>query len=203
MAVPQRKGDPLVVYDRRRRARRDHRRVPGRTARGLREGRHDHRGQRVADLRRRRRRLGDVRRARRSSSDSRPWASSSATARSPAPTRPCSPSPRGPSCKPRRRPASTSMASTSSRSTRRSPRSDWPRPTTWESTRTKVNVNGGAIALGHPVGMSGTRVALTALHGAPPPRRRRGRGRTVRRGRSGRRGDPALSLVGYELATSS
>ena len=26
----------------------------------------------------------------------------------------------------------------------------------------KVNVNGGAIALGHPVGMSGTRVALTA-----------------------------------------
>ncbi|MGD1013181.1 MAG: acetyl-CoA C-acetyltransferase [Acidimicrobiales bacterium] len=27
----------------------------------------------------------------------------------------------------------------------------------------RVNVNGGAIALGHPVGMSGTRVALTAL----------------------------------------
>ena len=26
-----------------------------------------------------------------------------------------------------------------------------------------VNVNGGAIALGHPVGMSGTRVALTSL----------------------------------------
>ena len=24
-----------------------------------------------------------------------------------------------------------------------------------------VNVNGGAIALGHPIGMSGTRVALT------------------------------------------
>lgn len=28
----------------------------------------------------------------------------------------------------------------------------------------KVNVNGGAIALGHPVGMSGTRVALTSLY---------------------------------------
>jgi acetyl-CoA C-acetyltransferase len=28
-------------------------------------------------------------------------------------------------------------------------------------TDDKVNVNGGAIALGHPVGMSGTRVALT------------------------------------------
>jgi acetyl-CoA C-acetyltransferase len=27
----------------------------------------------------------------------------------------------------------------------------------------KINVNGGAIALGHPVGMSGTRIALTAL----------------------------------------
>jgi acetyl-CoA C-acetyltransferase len=28
---------------------------------------------------------------------------------------------------------------------------------------TKLNVNGGAIALGHPVGMSGTRLALSAL----------------------------------------
>ncbi|HVB71689.1 MAG TPA: acetyl-CoA C-acetyltransferase [Acidimicrobiales bacterium] len=28
---------------------------------------------------------------------------------------------------------------------------------------TKINVNGGAIALGHPIGMSGTRLALTAL----------------------------------------
>ena len=27
-----------------------------------------------------------------------------------------------------------------------------------------VNVNGGAIALGHPIGMSGTRVALTLIH---------------------------------------
>jgi acetyl-CoA C-acetyltransferase len=27
-----------------------------------------------------------------------------------------------------------------------------------------VNVNGGAIALGHPIGMSGNRVALTILH---------------------------------------
>lgn len=28
----------------------------------------------------------------------------------------------------------------------------------------KINVNGGAIALGHPVGMSGTRIALSALY---------------------------------------
>ena len=34
----------------------------------------------------------------------------------------------------------------------------------------KINVNGGAIALGHPVGMSGTRAALTPLRVAPPGR---------------------------------
>ena len=28
----------------------------------------------------------------------------------------------------------------------------------------KVNPNGGAIALGHPLGMSGARLALTAVH---------------------------------------
>jgi acetyl-CoA acyltransferase len=28
----------------------------------------------------------------------------------------------------------------------------------------KLNVNGGAIALGHPLGVSGTRLVLTALH---------------------------------------
>jgi acetyl-CoA C-acetyltransferase len=27
-----------------------------------------------------------------------------------------------------------------------------------------TNVNGGAIALGHPIGMSGNRLALTILH---------------------------------------
>ncbi|MFQ5898457.1 MAG: acetyl-CoA C-acetyltransferase [Candidatus Methylomirabilia bacterium] len=38
--------------------------------------------------------------------------------------------------------------------------------------REKVNVNGGAIALGHPVGASGARLALTLLHEL---RRRKGR----------------------------
>jgi acetyl-CoA C-acetyltransferase len=28
----------------------------------------------------------------------------------------------------------------------------------------KLNVNGGAIALGHPIGCTGTRVAVTLLH---------------------------------------
>jgi acetyl-CoA C-acetyltransferase len=45
-----------------------------------------------------------------------------------------------------------------------------------------VNVNGGAIALGHPIGMSGNRLALTLLHEL----RRRGGGRAVWRRRSGR-----------------
>ncbi len=30
--------------------------------------------------------------------------------------------------------------------------------------RAKVNVNGGAIALGHPIGMSGARLLLTLAH---------------------------------------
>jgi acetyl-CoA C-acetyltransferase len=38
-----------------------------------------------------------------------------------------------------------------------------------------VNVNGGAIALGHPIGMSGNRLALTLLHEL----RRRGGGTGV------------------------
>ena len=29
---------------------------------------------------------------------------------------------------------------------------------------TKVNVNGGAIALGHPIGASGTRILVTLIH---------------------------------------
>ena len=39
----------------------------------------------------------------------------------------------------------------------------------------KVNVNGGAIALGHPVGMSGTRLTLTSLYEL----RRRGGGQAI------------------------
>jgi acetyl-CoA C-acetyltransferase len=33
-----------------------------------------------------------------------------------------------------------------------------------ELDRTKVNVNGGAIALGHPLGASGTRLVMTVLY---------------------------------------
>jgi hypothetical protein len=55
----------------------------------------------------------------------------------------------------------------------------------------KVNVNGGAIALGHPIGMSGARIVL---HLALELRRRGGgvgAAGAVRRRRPGRRADPA------------
>ncbi len=55
----------------------------------------------------------------------------------------------------------------------------------WDPAR--VNVNGGAVALGHPIGASGARVLVTLLHamkargarygiGHPMPRRRECRG---------------------------
>jgi acetyl-CoA C-acetyltransferase len=34
----------------------------------------------------------------------------------------------------------------------------------WEDTMDIINVNGGAIALGHPVGSSGCRIIVTLLH---------------------------------------
>ena len=55
----------------------------------------------------------------------------------------------------------------------------------------KVNVNGGAIAVGHPIGMSGARITLhAALELKRNAARLRRRG-TVRRRRPGRRADPA------------
>jgi acetyl-CoA C-acetyltransferase len=53
----------------------------------------------------------------------------------------------------------------------------------------KLNVNGGAIALGHPIGMSGTRVALTALYEL---RRRGGELAAVALCGGGGQGDAAL-----------
>jgi acetyl-CoA C-acetyltransferase len=50
----------------------------------------------------------------------------------------------------------------------------------WE----KVNVHGGAVALGHPIGASGARVLVTLLHAL--------------RGRGGRRGVASLCLGGGE-----
>jgi acetyl-CoA C-acetyltransferase len=38
----------------------------------------------------------------------------------------------------------------------------------------KVNVNGGAVALGHPVGASGARILVTLLHAMKAAGKRRG-----------------------------
>ena len=68
VAIPQRKGDPVIVEEDEGVRPGHHHRVTRRPAARVREGRHDHRRQRVADLRRRRRgrssRVAEGRRAR-------------------------------------------------------------------------------------------------------------------------------------------
>ena len=54
--------------------------------------------------------------------------------------------------------------STSSSSTRPSPASRSPASASSGWTPARVNVNGGAIALGHPLGMSGARLATMLVH---------------------------------------
>ena len=77
----------------------------------------------------------------------------------------------------RARRARRRRTSTSSSSTKRSPRSRSRSCASWVSTRRKVNVNGGAIALGHPIGASGARdpddADLRAAEARRRPRRRR------------------------------
>ena len=34
----------------------------------------------------------------------------------------------------------------------------------WAGTPSKINVNGGAIAIGHPIGASGCRILVTLIH---------------------------------------
>ena len=58
--IPQRGGETLTRDRGRGHPPRHHRRDPGQAQAGLRQGRHDHRRDRLADLRRRRRRRGDV-----------------------------------------------------------------------------------------------------------------------------------------------
>ncbi len=54
----------------------------------------------------------------------------------------------------------------------------------------RVNVNGGAVALGHPIGASGARILGSPRARAAPPRRRPGLRRHLLRRGAGRRGDP-------------
>ena len=69
---------------------------------------------------------------------------------------------RPPAARPDR--AARSRPSTSSRSTRPSPPRRWPTAAQLGFDWDKVNVNGGAIALGHPIGASGARIVATLLH---------------------------------------
>ena len=59
----------------------------------------------------------------------------------------------------------------------------------------KVNVNGGAIALGHPVGSTGSRLITTALHELERTRRQHGADLDVRGRRDGHRDDHRADLV--------
>ena len=63
-----------------------------------------------------------------------------------------------------------------------------------DSSEDVVNVNGGAIALGHPVGMSGTRLALTSLLELRATGWRHRGGEPVRWRGPGRRRHPAHTL---------
>ena len=85
--------------------------------------------------------------------------------------------------------------STCSSSTRRSPRSGIASMRDLGISDDIVNVNGGAIALGHPIGMSGTRVVHDVDQRAAPARRRRRRRGAVRRRRPRRRRDHPHAVV--------
>ena len=62
-----------------------------------------------------------------------------------------------------------------------------------------VNVNGGAIAIGHPIGMSGARIALhAALEARAPPGLRIRRRSAMRSRRTGRCADPAGRLAHHQ-----
>ena len=60
----------------------------------------------------------------------------------------------------------------------------------------RLNVNGGAIALGHPLGASGARIVGTTAHELRAPRRRRVRaGDHVHRRRPGHRHGPRARVA--------
>ena len=73
------------------------------------------------------------------------------------------PGSRGPQGARARRPADGRRSICSS-STKRSPRSRWRSCASCRLDPAKVNVNGGAIALGHPIGASGARVLTTLIY---------------------------------------
>ncbi len=151
--------------DRRRRAAGHHDGIARHVEAGIRQGGHDHRGQRVADQRRRMR-AGDDERPSGRSPRSVPARASGRLRHGCRARQPVAAA----SAQPRHHralwpvPARPSPTSTCSRSTKHSPLSVSHRWHDLGITDEIVNVNGGAIALGHPIGMSGNRLALTMLH---------------------------------------
>ena len=86
-------------------------------------------------------------------------------------------------------PAGRSRTSISSKPTRRSPRRRSPvnKDLGWDPAI--VNVNGGAIAIGHPIGASGARVLVTLLHEMARRNAKKGLATLVHRRRHGHRDD--------------
>jgi acetyl-CoA acetyltransferase len=79
---------------------------------------------------------------------------------------------------------------TSSRSTKPSPSCPWRRPWELGLDPDRVNVNGGACALGHPIGATGARILVTLLHALEARDLRRGvASLCIGGGRSDRGGD--------------
>ena len=64
----------------------------------------------------------------------------------------------------------------------------------------RVNVNGGAIALGHPLGMSGARLATMLVHELRAARRSLRAGHDVHRRRAGHRHGRGVAAAVRSLA---
>ncbi len=164
VSIPQRKGDPLEFRSDEGIRADTTPRLAGPAAPGLLEGRHDHRRVGLADLRRgvRRRRHEEV--ASRGASVSSGSPRSVPTAWWPAPTRRSRASRPAPS---RRHasakgitPADLDLVEINEAFAAVGLASAKELGIDLE----KVNVNGGAIALGHPIGMSGARITLHLAH---------------------------------------
>ena len=163
VTVKGRKGDTVVEVDEAIRPdtdRRDALQAEG----GRRRRRHPHRRQRPGRQRRRRRRgrrLGGVGQGERQAADRDRAQLRPGRRRLPLPGEDAGATP--PSRR-WRRSASRPRTSTSGRSTRPSPRSRSTRCGCSGVDEEKVNVNGGAIALGHPIGASGARIVGALIH---------------------------------------
>ena len=166
-------------------------REAGQAQAGVRQGRHGDRRQRLAAQRRRERRAGRIRSGRGARRDATRSPGSPAAARSPStPTSSASARSRPPTGR-SSAPASAGATSTPSSSTRRSPRSRWPASASGGLDPERVNSNGGAIAIGHPLGASGGRILGTlayTLQGQRLAVRRRGDLHRRRPGPGGRAG---------------